>query len=131
MDREDLRNWVVFAVLAFGILGFYQVFVYGPQEAQRRAAVRAESAAQVQVHGVMARGWGQRRNQDKVHDIAQDDRQQGLEKISEHRWFRHRGGPHSFSTCFEGTVLLPFPWNSRSLGCALRSVTPIAILRSG
>ena len=51
MDREDLRNWVVFAVLAFGILGFYQVFVYGPQEAQRRAAVRAESAAQVQVHG--------------------------------------------------------------------------------
>ena len=41
MDREDLRNWVVFAVLAVGILGFYQVFVYGPQNAQRQAVLRA------------------------------------------------------------------------------------------
>ena len=33
----------------------------------------------------MARGWRQMRDQGEVHDIAQDDRQQSLEKIEEHR----------------------------------------------
>src|SRR5271156_4396916 len=45
MDKEDLRNWVVFSGLAVGILIVYQVFVYGPQNAHRLAALRAQSAA--------------------------------------------------------------------------------------
>jgi YidC/Oxa1 family membrane protein insertase len=54
MDRDELRNWVVFAVLAVAILGIYQVFVYGPQNAHRLAELRAQSAAQAQMHGAAA-----------------------------------------------------------------------------
>ncbi len=45
MDKDDVRNWVVFSVLAVGILLIYQVFVYGPQRAHQLATQRAESAA--------------------------------------------------------------------------------------
>ena len=48
MDKEDVRNWVVFSVLAVGILLVYQVFVYGPQRAHQLAIQRAESAAHAQ-----------------------------------------------------------------------------------
>ncbi len=45
MDKEDVRNWVVFSVLAVGILLVYQVFVYGPQRAHQLATQRAIAAA--------------------------------------------------------------------------------------
>ncbi len=45
MDKEDLRNWVVFAVLAVGILALYQVFIYGPENAHRQAVARIQAAA--------------------------------------------------------------------------------------
>ncbi len=45
MDKDDVRNWIVFSVLAVGILLLYQVFVYGPQRAHQLAIQRAESAA--------------------------------------------------------------------------------------
>ena len=34
---------------------------------------------------MMARSWRQMRDQGKVDDIAQDDREQSLQKIEEHR----------------------------------------------
>jgi hypothetical protein len=41
---------------------------------------------------VVPRRWGQRGDQDEVHYVPQYDRQQSLEKIEEHWWFRHHRG---------------------------------------
>jgi YidC/Oxa1 family membrane protein insertase len=48
MDREDLRNWVVFGILAIAIIIADQFFYLGPQEARRQAALKAEAAAHAQ-----------------------------------------------------------------------------------
>ena len=45
MDNENIRNTVVFAVLAGAILFAYQFFILGPQHARQMAA-QAQSAAQ-------------------------------------------------------------------------------------
>ena len=39
---------------------------------------------------LVARGWGQRRHQDVIRGIAQQHGQQRLQKVSRHRYFRHR-----------------------------------------
>jgi YidC/Oxa1 family membrane protein insertase len=48
MDKDDVRNWVVFSVLAVGILLLYQVYIYGPENAHRQAVLKAEATAHSQ-----------------------------------------------------------------------------------
>ncbi len=67
----------------------------------------------------MARGGRQRGDQKEVHQVPKYDRQQGLESIEEHWWFRHHRGRPRMPTIYVGChslgelTLVQEDWESR------------------
>src|ERR1035437_2670562 len=76
------------------------------QSVGHQAEPEIQNHAQVQMEAVVSRRRRQRWGEDEVHHVAQYDRQQSLEIIDKHRWFRHRSSPASFDGLYSPSTIL-------------------------
>src|SRR5580692_12903410 len=109
-ERIVIAGWAVPEVPkvtgSAGRLGALSLLSRGPdQPVGHQAEPEIQNHAEVEVERAMPRRRRQRRDQDKIHHVAQDDRQQGLEKIDEHRWFRHHEGHLRMPPVYAGLLI--------------------------